>query len=625
MSNHLRYPEPPTQASIGEARRELASQRESVQTITSKIATAEQELARFIEESRHAIRQMHQEREELQEKVTMTLAYISPIRRLPNEILRQIFLCNFEEYPCCAWVLSSVCSLWRRLVLHMPKLWSKIRLITSQDAPADTIRLWLERSGQTCPLDIQIFLHIPGPPQENVLRRRPRRSSTGTIIIGDGWGLDGAFITHIPIGLPGGPALVVGNGNFTTTAPGDLAAVQPNGTHQNLVTGYDGLPPFGNGDQSSSSSSSSQPTRSRASLHWGYVAFYYLAEQMHRWERFIFRFNRHFSSIGALSNIVGDTPLLREFEVTCSEFSYSFPTEWSWFPCAKPANASNTERLQSLTLQHVPFKWSAPIFKDLRNLVLRSVPISHLALDRILFIVSSSPNLETLSLFFSPASQAVLPLTPTTLTELKSFSIGGNYLLANLVDALTLPALESLSFDIDARDPVDECIASLISRSNSPPLKHLSIAYSNNGTATYYGHGSIESWQFLSDVDTLKTLQVGCMPFEPLLLSLGNPDIHHHVGGGTMWLCPNLENLALRACHTHNDGVAKLVRMVETRNPDSGLMMMGVAHPLQKLKRLDIHDCATLGVDVIAWLKTRIEEVNISEPTFDRRHALPFV
>jgi len=43
----------------------------------------------------------------------------------------------------------------------------------------------------------------------------------------------------------------------------------------------------------------------RASLHWGHIAFFYLVEQMHRWQRFIFRFDKQFPSMGALKSITG--------------------------------------------------------------------------------------------------------------------------------------------------------------------------------------------------------------------------------------------------------------------------------------------------------------------------------
>lgn len=120
------FPEPATQATISDARRHLALQRDSVEDISQKIQEAEQNLARIVEESRCAIQELEREKVAAEESVAAALAYLSPIRRLPDEILRHIFLFNFEEYPCCAWVLAAVSSLWRRLVLSMPRLWSRV-------------------------------------------------------------------------------------------------------------------------------------------------------------------------------------------------------------------------------------------------------------------------------------------------------------------------------------------------------------------------------------------------------------------------------------------------------------------------------------------------------------------
>lgn len=39
------------------------------------------------------------------------------------------------------------------------------------------------------------------------------------------------------------------------------------------------------------------------SASWGHIALFYLADQMHRWKRFIFRFDRQFESVSALRNI----------------------------------------------------------------------------------------------------------------------------------------------------------------------------------------------------------------------------------------------------------------------------------------------------------------------------------
>ncbi|TFY59331.1 hypothetical protein EVJ58_g5844 [Rhodofomes roseus] len=103
-------PEPPTQATLAEARRELTTKQQSVQTLSDRIRAAEEELARTVAIAKGGIHELEKERDELQEQVAHTLAYVAPIRRLPHELLRYIFLLNFEEYPCCAWVLSAVSS-----------------------------------------------------------------------------------------------------------------------------------------------------------------------------------------------------------------------------------------------------------------------------------------------------------------------------------------------------------------------------------------------------------------------------------------------------------------------------------------------------------------------------------
>jgi hypothetical protein len=52
-------------------------------------------------------------------------------------------------------------------------------------------------------------------------------------------------------------------------------------------------------------SSQSNTHNSRTSAHWGHVAVFYLVEQMHRWERFVFRFDKQFASMAALRSING--------------------------------------------------------------------------------------------------------------------------------------------------------------------------------------------------------------------------------------------------------------------------------------------------------------------------------
>jgi hypothetical protein len=122
----LSYPEPPTELTVSEARRALQTQRQELSQLSERITSAEDVLARIVADSKRAIREMQREQHALEEKVKHTLAYISPIRRLPHELLRHIFMFNFDNHPCCAWILASVSVQWRRLALSIPKLWSKV-------------------------------------------------------------------------------------------------------------------------------------------------------------------------------------------------------------------------------------------------------------------------------------------------------------------------------------------------------------------------------------------------------------------------------------------------------------------------------------------------------------------
>ena len=123
----LDLPEPPTQASIAHARAQLVALHESSQALEQQILDARDALARIVEERQAAIRDMERELAVLDDSVALTKAYVSPIKRLPHELLRHIFLFNFDDCAWSAWVLAAVCSLWRKVALAMPTIWSKVR------------------------------------------------------------------------------------------------------------------------------------------------------------------------------------------------------------------------------------------------------------------------------------------------------------------------------------------------------------------------------------------------------------------------------------------------------------------------------------------------------------------
>ncbi len=117
---------PPTKDTLADARRSMDATRVSMRALTKRIDAAEAALAQMVRESKVAIQEMLNEKRTLEERAMTTLAYLSPMRRLPLELLREIFLWCFKSHPCSAWVLASVCTSWRRVALKIPVIWSKV-------------------------------------------------------------------------------------------------------------------------------------------------------------------------------------------------------------------------------------------------------------------------------------------------------------------------------------------------------------------------------------------------------------------------------------------------------------------------------------------------------------------
>lgn len=161
-------------------------------------------------------------------------------------------------------------------------------MVTTQNSSADTIRLWLERSGNTVPLDIEIFLRISGNSAEPPARARSISPSSP-------WAYPHA---------PGSSAVTYVIAQPTHTA---LAIPILPPSHTPIM-----IPPSPphhdtwNSPPHPSSSSQQPPTPSKSTMHWGHIAMFYLVGQMHRWERFVFRFDKQFSSMAALKSITGE-------------------------------------------------------------------------------------------------------------------------------------------------------------------------------------------------------------------------------------------------------------------------------------------------------------------------------
>ncbi|KAJ6583097.1 hypothetical protein DFH09DRAFT_1029548 [Mycena vulgaris] len=114
--------------------------------------------------------QLTRRRDHLTEFIDSHLALVSPARKLPHDILREIFkvssipssgyptLCNIES----PLQLSQVCRDWRVLALAMPDLWNSLQVVVNTAAPIqetrveglnDGLKEWLRRS-RSLPLTI---------------------------------------------------------------------------------------------------------------------------------------------------------------------------------------------------------------------------------------------------------------------------------------------------------------------------------------------------------------------------------------------------------------------------------------------------------------------------------------
>ena len=174
----------------------------------------------------------------------------------------------------------------------------QIRLVTTSNSSPEFIRLWLERSGTKIPLDIEIYLHV----HSSSIKQRKA----------DPWTLPPGIPTpHTAIvaAMAQAPAPVQHQHQPPEPAPvlGAQATIPllPQNAYPQIPAHMDPLlNDWRNGRKK---------TDSLSSTSWGHVALFYLSDQMHRWKRFIFRFDRQFESASALRNISSSSLLECKF------------------------------------------------------------------------------------------------------------------------------------------------------------------------------------------------------------------------------------------------------------------------------------------------------------------------
>ncbi|KAF7357955.1 Tetratricopeptide repeat family [Mycena venus] len=124
---------------------------------------------------RKALDKLSEERDALSAYVEGHRALMAPIRRLPLDILEEIFVACLPSHRNCVMsaeeapvILGRICSSWRTISLATPRLWSRLHIVEPRSPePSNPLHMsrrllrlevansWLRRSGE-CPLSISL-------------------------------------------------------------------------------------------------------------------------------------------------------------------------------------------------------------------------------------------------------------------------------------------------------------------------------------------------------------------------------------------------------------------------------------------------------------------------------------
>ncbi|KAJ7603316.1 hypothetical protein FB45DRAFT_1071689 [Roridomyces roridus] len=117
-----------------------------------------------IAELQHALNKLLEEREGLGSIVQSHEALLSPIRRMPSDIMQEIFMACMPTDRNCVMdaseaplLLGRICSAWRALSLATPRLWASLHIVDRGEPPQQ-----VESQSDS---DIE-YVHWPIAPQE---------------------------------------------------------------------------------------------------------------------------------------------------------------------------------------------------------------------------------------------------------------------------------------------------------------------------------------------------------------------------------------------------------------------------------------------------------------------------
>lgn len=167
-------PDAATRASMGSSIKQSES---TIDAMSDKIKMLEVALAKLVDETKSQVNALADQKRALETGVASAKGYLAPVRRLPADILSDIFMMLLDNDPLVCWTLSAVNKQWRTTALTTPRIWSRIRIQPPAMPSGNALRLWVERSGDSCPLDIEITLAPPANWQPSTTISRADREA----------------------------------------------------------------------------------------------------------------------------------------------------------------------------------------------------------------------------------------------------------------------------------------------------------------------------------------------------------------------------------------------------------------------------------------------------------------
>ncbi|KAJ7174955.1 hypothetical protein C8R43DRAFT_975599 [Mycena crocata] len=164
-----------------------------IQGVQTDVVSLTKELLRLETQ----IRDLSVQRESVRKNLLSHQALLSPVRRLPDDVVQDIFLAclptdrnavmSVREAPL---LLCRVCSTWRALALATPILWASVHLhlgfILQSDSRTHAVVQWLQRSA-ACPLALSVS-GLPAGAFDGAMDMTPilsdSRAQSHTILLG---------------------------------------------------------------------------------------------------------------------------------------------------------------------------------------------------------------------------------------------------------------------------------------------------------------------------------------------------------------------------------------------------------------------------------------------------------